>query len=105
MAVIDGRVKKGEKKQPSIAFAGFSALNGAACFSRETTFSNTRFRDDGSCLLGDKIVSAHSERKYEVMETGIMYPEQTPTASLYVLCPTCITYLSAHKESTYITAS
>ncbi|KAF9580012.1 Translation factor guf1 mitochondrial [Lunasporangiospora selenospora] len=37
---------------------------------------------DGKIKKGDKIVSAHSERKYEVMETGIMYPEQTPTTSL-----------------------
>ncbi|KAF9576040.1 Translation factor guf1 mitochondrial [Mortierella alpina] len=37
---------------------------------------------DGRVKKGDKIVSAHSERKYEVTETGIMYPEQTPTTSL-----------------------
>ncbi|KAI8363397.1 GTP-binding protein lepa [Mortierella sp. GBAus27b] len=37
---------------------------------------------DGSVKKGDKIVSAYSERRYEVTETGIMYPEQTPTSSL-----------------------
>ncbi|KAF9166252.1 Translation factor guf1 mitochondrial [Actinomortierella ambigua] len=37
---------------------------------------------DGQVKKGDKIVSAHSHRKYEVTETGIMYPEQTPTRSL-----------------------
>ncbi|KAG0235970.1 Translation factor guf1 mitochondrial [Actinomortierella wolfii] len=37
---------------------------------------------DGQVKKGDKIVSAHSHRKYEVTETGIMYPEQTPTKSL-----------------------
>ncbi|KAG0006617.1 Translation factor guf1 mitochondrial [Modicella reniformis] len=39
------------------------------------------------CLMAvidgrDKIVSAFSERRYEVSETGIMYPEQTPSSSL-----------------------
>ncbi|KAG0345036.1 Translation factor guf1 mitochondrial [Podila humilis] len=37
---------------------------------------------DGHVKKGDKIVSAYSERKYEVTETGIMYPEQTATTSL-----------------------
>ncbi|KAF8938910.1 Translation factor guf1 mitochondrial [Dissophora ornata] len=37
---------------------------------------------DGTVKKGDKIVSAFSERRYEVTETGIMYPEQTPTSSL-----------------------
>ncbi|KAI1315746.1 Translation factor guf1 mitochondrial [Mortierella claussenii] len=37
---------------------------------------------DGTVKKGDKIVSAYSERRYEVTETGIMYPEQTPTSSL-----------------------
>ncbi|KAI7826547.1 GTP-binding protein lepa [Gamsiella multidivaricata] len=37
---------------------------------------------DGTVKKGDRIVSAHSERRYEVTETGIMYPEQTPTSSL-----------------------
>ncbi|KAG0236090.1 Translation factor guf1 mitochondrial [Actinomortierella wolfii] len=37
---------------------------------------------DGQVKKGDKIVSAYSRRKYEVTETGIMYPEQTPTKSL-----------------------
>ncbi|KAF9971803.1 Translation factor guf1 mitochondrial [Actinomortierella ambigua] len=37
---------------------------------------------DGQVKKGDKIVSAYSHRKYEITETGIMYPEQTPTRSL-----------------------
>lgn len=32
--------------------------------------------------LGDKIISAHGEQKYEVAEVGIMHPEQLPTGYL-----------------------
>lgn len=47
---------------------------------------------DGSIKRGDKIVSSHSDTKYEVAEVGIMHPEQTPTTQLqvgqvgYVVC-------------------
>ncbi|KAJ1943036.1 Translation factor guf1 mitochondrial, partial [Kickxella alabastrina] len=39
---------------------------------------------DGSIQRGDKIISSHSGTKYEVMEVGIMHPEQTPTTMLQV---------------------
>lgn len=32
---------------------------------------------------GDKIVSCHTQRKYEVTEVGIMHPEQVATGVLY----------------------
>jgi hypothetical protein len=35
-----------------------------------------------SVYLGDKIISAHGEEKYEVSEVGIMHPEQLPTGYL-----------------------
>ncbi|KAJ2775312.1 Translation factor guf1 mitochondrial, partial [Coemansia linderi] len=47
---------------------------------------------DGSIRRGDKIVSSHSGTKYEVMEVGVMHPEQTPTTQLrvgqvgYIVC-------------------
>ncbi|KAJ2041420.1 Translation factor guf1 mitochondrial [Coemansia sp. S3946] len=47
---------------------------------------------DGSIRRGDKIVSNHSGTKYEVMEVGVMHPEQTPTTLLrvgqvgYIVC-------------------
>ncbi|KAJ2015541.1 Translation factor guf1 mitochondrial [Coemansia sp. S142-1] len=47
---------------------------------------------DGSIRRGDKIVSSHSGTKYEVMEVGVMHPEQTPTTLLrvgqvgYIVC-------------------
>ena len=31
---------------------------------------------------GDKIASCHSRKKYEVMDLGIMHPEETPTTCL-----------------------
>ncbi|KAJ2362268.1 Translation factor guf1 mitochondrial [Coemansia sp. RSA 2610] len=39
---------------------------------------------DGCIKKGDRIVSSHSQTKYEVSEVGIMYPEPTPTTSLQV---------------------
>ncbi|KAJ2747659.1 Translation factor guf1 mitochondrial [Coemansia sp. BCRC 34301] len=39
---------------------------------------------DGSIRRGDKIVSSHSGTKYEVMEVGVMHPEQTPATLLQV---------------------
>ncbi|KAN0077193.1 P-loop containing nucleoside triphosphate hydrolase protein [Tylopilus felleus] len=47
---------------------------------------------DGVIREGDKIVSCHTQKKYEVQEVGIMYPEELPTASLrpgqvgYIAC-------------------
>ncbi|KAG9291219.1 hypothetical protein G9A89_021721 [Geosiphon pyriformis] len=47
---------------------------------------------DGKLQKGDKIESAHSKIRYEVIECGIMYPEQVPTGSLqagqvgYIIC-------------------
>ncbi|CAG8581664.1 1055_t:CDS:10, partial [Ambispora leptoticha] len=47
---------------------------------------------DGKLQKGDKIVSAYSQVRYEVVECGIMYPEQMPTGYLhagqvgYVVC-------------------
>ncbi|CEI95669.1 Putative GTP-binding protein LepA [Rhizopus microsporus] len=47
---------------------------------------------DGVIRKGDKIISAHSDTKYEVTEVGIMHPEQVPTGYLhagqvgYVIC-------------------
>jgi len=41
---------------------------------------------------GDKIVSCHTRKRYEVTELGIMYPEEVPTSSLrpghvgYIAC-------------------
>ncbi|KAI0086141.1 P-loop containing nucleoside triphosphate hydrolase protein [Irpex rosettiformis] len=46
----------------------------------------------GLLKKGDKIMSCHTRKKYEVVEVGIMYPEEVPTASLrpgqvgYVAC-------------------
>lgn len=38
---------------------------------------------DGSIKKGDNITLAQSGRSYEVLEIGLMYPDQTPTDSLY----------------------
>jgi hypothetical protein len=41
---------------------------------------------------GDKIVSCHTRKKYEITELGIMHPEEVPTTSLqpgqvgYIAC-------------------
>jgi len=32
--------------------------------------------------LGDKIVSCHTKKKYEVLDVGVMYPSETPTGTL-----------------------
>lgn len=37
---------------------------------------------DGSIKKGDKILSAQTDKKYEVKEIGIMYPDRTPTGTL-----------------------
>lgn len=37
---------------------------------------------DGILRKGDKVVSAHSDIKYEITEIGIMHPEQVPTGYL-----------------------
>ncbi|KAF5381035.1 hypothetical protein D9615_004155 [Tricholomella constricta] len=43
-------------------------------------------------LLGDKVASCHTRKKYEVTEVGIMHPEEVPTDSLraghvgYIAC-------------------
>ena len=42
--------------------------------------------------LGDKIASCYSRKKYEIMELGLMYPEEVPTKTLnpgqvgYIAC-------------------
>ena len=36
-------------------------------------------------FLGDKIMSAYSEKKYEVVDIGIMHPEQVTTGYLYAV--------------------
>ncbi|KAH9950270.1 P-loop containing nucleoside triphosphate hydrolase protein [Amylocystis lapponica] len=47
---------------------------------------------DGVLRKGDKIVSCHTGKKYEVTDLGIMHPEEEPTASLrpgqvgYIAC-------------------
>ncbi|XP_052077454.1 translation factor Guf1, mitochondrial-like isoform X4 [Mytilus californianus] len=38
---------------------------------------------DGVVKKGDKIVSAHTKKSYEVQDVGILYPEQTSTGCLY----------------------
>lgn len=43
-------------------------------------------------LTGDKIASCHTRKKYEILEIGLMHPEEEPTDSLqpgqvgYVAC-------------------
>lgn len=37
---------------------------------------------DGQLRKGDKIISAQTDKKYEVREVGIMYPDRTPTGHL-----------------------
>ncbi|KAJ1797973.1 Translation factor guf1 mitochondrial [Coemansia sp. RSA 2399] len=39
---------------------------------------------DGAVRRGDRIVSTHSGARYEVMEVGIMHPEQKPATQLQV---------------------
>ncbi|EIE85260.1 hypothetical protein RO3G_09970 [Rhizopus delemar RA 99-880] len=47
---------------------------------------------DGVLKKGDKVLSAHSDTKYEITEVGIMHPEQVPTGYLhagqvgYIVC-------------------
>ncbi|KAJ7286084.1 GTP-binding protein lepa [Mycena rebaudengoi] len=38
---------------------------------------------DGILKKGDRIVSSHTKKKYEIAELGIMHPEEIPTTSLY----------------------
>lgn len=38
---------------------------------------------DGAIKKGDKILLASTHRHYEVLEIGLMYPDQTPTDALY----------------------
>lgn len=37
---------------------------------------------DGKLRKGDKIISAQTDKKYEIREIGIMYPDRIPTGSL-----------------------
>jgi len=47
---------------------------------------------------GDKIVSCHSRKKYEVIDVGILHPEEVSTS---VLLPGQVGYVSCNmKEST-----
>ncbi|KAJ1961417.1 Translation factor guf1 mitochondrial [Dispira parvispora] len=61
---------------------------------------------DGQVRRGDTIVSHHSGVKYEVMEVGIMYPEQSPTVTLqagqvgYIVC-NMKTISEAHVGDTF----
>ncbi|KAJ3506153.1 hypothetical protein NLJ89_g7026 [Agrocybe chaxingu] len=47
---------------------------------------------DGVLRKGDKIVSCHTRKRYEVLELGVMHPEEVPTKSLnpgqvgYIAC-------------------
>ena len=58
------------------------------------------FRLDASptfICLGDKIVSCHSRKKYEVTDVGILHPEEVSTS---VLFPGQVGYVSCNmKES------
>ncbi len=38
---------------------------------------------DGQLLKGDKVTCASTGRSYDVLDTGLMYPEPTPTGELY----------------------
>ncbi len=38
---------------------------------------------DGSIAKGDKVVLVQSNKEYEVLEIGLLYPEMTPTNALY----------------------
>ncbi|KAI9219780.1 P-loop containing nucleoside triphosphate hydrolase protein [Blastocladiella britannica] len=38
---------------------------------------------DGTLRKGDKIISCHSNKRYEVLDIGIMHPEITPTGALH----------------------
>jgi len=46
------------------------------------SFQFSRSDDQPPTITGDKIASCHSRKKYEVMDLGIMHPEETPTACL-----------------------
>ena len=47
--------------------------------------------------LGDKIISCHSRKKYEVTDVGILYPEEVSTGTLL---PGQVGYVSCNmKES------
>jgi translation elongation factor EF-4 len=35
-------------------------------------------------MVGDKIVSCYTKKKYEVVEVGLMHPEEEPTHGLQV---------------------
>ncbi len=51
----------------------------------------TQVRCRMNCL-GDKVMSCHTRRKYDVTDVGILHPEQTPTGILktgqvgYIAC-------------------
>ncbi|KAG9046410.1 Translation factor guf1 mitochondrial [Tulasnella sp. UAMH 9824] len=38
---------------------------------------------DGQLKKGDKIISCHTKKRYDVIEVGVMNPEETPVATLY----------------------
>ncbi|KAG8930153.1 Translation factor guf1 mitochondrial [Tulasnella sp. 417] len=38
---------------------------------------------DGQLKKGDKIISCHTKKRYDVMEVGVMNPEETPVGTLY----------------------
>ncbi|KAJ8461864.1 hypothetical protein ONZ45_g18142 [Pleurotus djamor] len=38
---------------------------------------------EGTLRVGDKISSVHTRKRYEIMDLGIMHPEEKPTSALY----------------------
>ncbi|KIK59546.1 hypothetical protein GYMLUDRAFT_60102 [Collybiopsis luxurians FD-317 M1] len=52
---------------------------------------------DGVLRKGDRIASCHTRKKYEIVEIGLMYPEEVPTD---ILCPRQVGYIACNmKES------
>ncbi|KAF5389831.1 hypothetical protein D9757_003585 [Collybiopsis confluens] len=52
---------------------------------------------DGVLRKGDRIVSCHTRKKYEISEIGVMYPEEVATD---ILCPGQVGYIACNmKES------
>ncbi|CAH1776623.1 unnamed protein product [Owenia fusiformis] len=52
---------------------------------------------DGQVKKGDKIIAAHSMKQYEIQETGILYPDQTPTN---ILLAGQVGYIIANMKTT-----
>eukprot|EP00057_Strongylocentrotus_purpuratus_P013618 XP_011668092.1 PREDICTED: translation factor Guf1, mitochondrial [Strongylocentrotus purpuratus] len=61
---------------------------------------------DGVIRKGDKVMSAHSEKTFEIHEVGVMHPEPTPTNELYAgqvgyVVPGIYNIKEAHMGDTY----